>query len=743
MRFILWAVLAAAGLLVGRTLAPDTAAPPAPAAVQEPAPSTSATKELGSADHQAPAPESSAPAAPTSPAAVAAEPPSDPTALAAILAEYPERSYERGDGEIHGTVLDAAGVPVEGIPLELVVHGTTPGVDPLGYESPQLLGFIEEEIDQYHFDRAFMRRAVSAADGRFSFTERDPDWKYHVHAGLDHPGYVFTEGGGQQLSVGDTLVVRALPATDVLLEVVDGAGNSVPATVLWSRGEIGGEEQTLRYWVTEQDPSIRIPHATPKIFARTPTGESSAWEEIAIAGVEEKTIRIVVRGRSGLEVTLTGSTDPLSLSDLQVIAMDHSDFETIPTDWSEELWNGRRLEREGTNARSRLSAGRYSVLLCRGSTVLAERVVVVHESTVTELSLPVPPADASKVFFASVRTSAGEPLDGVQFEQEVELARGEFRERMWHGHMSGTPTAPGEYIVRIDDEWGEHEFTIVSVTVTATHDEFGRQVIENAVPGSNLEFVFTEPAMLWLELEEYVGHPLQGNATVIVGETTYFPDLRGWVEVGPIAPGPIDIAIVPTGFTDRDGAEVITLDVVPGPSHRRLAIPQFYELVVHFPEHPVGTPLWISRLDGHGGRRVEIGSDGRVRVPALPPGRYSVMPQSMRGSSMMTVTVPTGGEVVFESQRFDCLVVEVYDDSGWLARVGFRSGDRIVGVNGSMFEDLDELRFVFARAISAGSATIDVERAGATVSVPLPDDDPPTSVDLGGSLEPGTRGGAQ
>ena len=111
--------------------------------------------------------------------------------------------------------------------------------------------------------------------------------------------------------------------------------------------------------------------------------------------------------------------------------------------------------------------------------------------------------------------------------------------------------------------------------------------------------------------------------------------------------------------------------------------------------------------------------------------------------AMMSITVPTAGELVFTPTQLDALGVTIFDQEGWLATAGFQSGDKIVSLDGESFDNVRSLQFALMRALSARGGEIEVQRGGALVSIPIRAGEVTDFSDLGGMLEPTSRGGGQ
>jgi len=132
-----------------------------------------------------------------------------------------------------------------------------------------------------------------------------------------------------------------------------------------------------------------------------------------------------------------------------------------------------------------------------------------------------------------------------------------------------------------------------------------------------------------------------------------------------------------------------------------------------------------------GRRRQEVDAKGQAVFDELPGGRYIVR----GGSAQMEVEVPCG-EVLLERQETNALRVSVRSDTGFLAKAGFRSGDLVIGVDGTQFSGSSDMALL---AAASRTATLMVQREGEVVEIRVQGLPIGDSSALGGSLSPTAR----
>lgn len=77
---------------------------------------------------------------------------------------------------------------------------------------------------------------------------------------------------------------------------------------------------------------------------------------------------------------------------------------------------------------------------------------------------------------------------------------------------------------------------------------------------------------------------------------------------------------------------------------------------------------------------------------------------------------------------------------GYLGQLGFRTGDKVIGIDGTEFADMFQLRAAFAGAMGKEEAVLTVERGGGRLEITInPRRMMERSDEMGGELEPASR----
>jgi type II secretory pathway component PulC len=105
----------------------------------------------------------------------------------------------------------------------------------------------------------------------------------------------------------------------------------------------------------------------------------------------------------------------------------------------------------------------------------------------------------------------------------------------------------------------------------------------------------------------------------------------------------------------------------------------------------------------------------------------------------MHVVVPRDREIRWDPKPINALAVSVDDPEGYLARAGFRTGDLVVGINGTAFTDMLQMQGVFMSAMGKEEARLTVLRGGAELELTINPQKIMKQDNLGGEFEPSSR----
>jgi hypothetical protein len=740
---LLAGILAGWYLVPGGAGSPEEPGTPGPEAVSAPAPADSLP---------APEPEGPPPASGESPAAALTAPVAPPADLAALLARFPVREYPSGTCAITGTVLrHGDGAPLAGIAIDAIIHGTTPGVEPVGIEHPELLPFILEEIDQYHYDAAMARRAVTDEEGRFRIEGLLPEEEYHLTPARSDEWYVYTFAQRSQLSPGADVEFRAAAVAFVDVEVVDGAGSPIAMGSVEMRDP--QEENGARFneTFTPRDREVRVPIPFTRFAARLDDGRRSEPVDLSLAPGGRGSARLVVREPSGFDIAVLAA-DPIDLVGTEVIAV-ADDGEALPEDLGQVRYgNGAEeaeIDPDTGAAELDLEPGRYHVVLVRDGEEVASRRVALGEGRVA-MEFSAPPRDRSHVSIVSVLDPQGAPADSVSFHARARMRMPSGDEHDADVWIRSRPLGDGRSALISSELMNvprEDGWTLVGHTLICHSERYGTAVGPVSFGTSSVqEYRFVEPAELIVDLLGYVGSDLQQRLRLQVAgveggrrgmdEIEGELDPLGRVTFPPLAPGAWRLHGAVNG---RWGGAVIERELTLRPGENSLAIelPELHALAVRFPDGKRASHLPLRDTAGDWISNAEVGEDGIAEYSDLLPGSYRL------GDEMgsMTVTVPAGGVVEFRPVTANAFAVSISDEDGWLARAGFCEGDRIIGLDGELYAGVRTLQFALMRAFTAGEGELIVEREGSEVRLVIPKDDPANFLELGGELEPAVRGG--
>jgi len=738
-----------AGILAGWFLVPAGSGSPEPPG-------------SGSAPRSAPPP--LAPERDETPPAAVESPAADPAAaavradtaadLAALLACFPAREYPSGSGAITGSVLrHGDGAPLAGIAIDAIIHGTTPGVEQVGIEHPELMAFILEEIDQYHYDAAMARRAVTDEEGCFRIEGLLPDEKYHLTPARSDEWYVYTLAQRSQLSPGSDVEFRAAAVAFVDVEVVDGAGAPIAmGTVEMSDPQ---EENGVRFQepFIPRDREVRVPIPFTRVAARLADGRRSEPVDLSLAPGGRGSVRLVVHEPSGFDIAVHAA-DPIDLVGAQILAA-RDDGGPLPEDIREirgiEDAVDATVDPDTGRAKLGVEPGRYHLILLRDGEEIASRSAAIGEGRVA-IEFSAPPRDRATLAFVIVFDPQGSPVEDVSFETIRRMRSSDGSEHDWDAWTRSRYHGEGRHTL-IESSGGgggrEEGWSEVSRSLRCTSQRFG--TVEGPVSyGSSAvqEYRFVEPAELVVDLLGYVGSELQGRVRLRVagaeegvGQDDVWgtTDPLGRVTFPPLAPGARRLR---ASIGSRwNGSAVLERDLTLRSGENSLAIelPELHSLAVRFPPEHRGRSASLRDPAGNWVAHEQVGEDGLVEFPDLAAGSYRL------GDEMetMEIAVPSGGVVEFRPVRSNALAVSIADEEGWLARAGFRDGDRIVGLDGELYAGVRTLQFALMRAFSAGEGELIVEREGSEVRLVIPKDDPANFLELGGELEPAVRGGGR
>ncbi len=183
----------------------------------------------------------------------------------------------------------------------------------------------------------------------------------------------------------------------------------------------------------------------------------------------------------------------------------------------------------------------------------------------------------------------------------------------------------------------------------------------------------------------------------------------------------------------------VELEVFPGENTVQLSIPTLYSLRVHWEEGKPVADLYLSSSE-HSNRfggmtSATLDASGFATWDDLKAGLYLVR----AGSESMEVSVPAG-DVEFEAMVVNALRVVVTDPEGDLARLGFITGDLIIGADGEEFTSQESMGSIWQLSQRKDAKlTYMVLRDGGQIEITAKSEDVGGWQELGGQMLPATR----
>lgn len=705
----------------------------------------------------------------------AAEPSAEPSAESAgdpraelerLLSRLPAKSWPSGEGAITGRVLrDEDGAPLAGIAIDAIIHGAPPGTEPKGLDSPDLLSYLREEIEQYRYDIAMARRAVTDAEGRFRLEGLHPDEEYHLHVAPSEEWVVFTKDRTSQLSPGSEVEYRAARCATVEVLAFDSAGSRVESGTVTIAIPSLGRDATLYVPFSSESPEIRVPVPSVSLTAYSAANWTSEEIEVHATPGERLVVRLVERKPVGLALTILAPehidrigvwvvAEPIGgvpLGDDPRVRIRDARVRHAVVD---ESTGGTELD---------LEPGSYRLRVVRDNHLLAEREIFAGAVGI-ELTIPIPPRPTSEIAYIRIVGADGEPFAALDLDivsrgpgdegleemqsiwtEEIGLGAGRFaiiaRDPL-SPPGQGELAPPETYLVVGTELSGNARFPI-------RFGEPGEQVIR--IPS---------PARLEVRILDYVGHALQGRIELDIGDpgrTFYDGQILSIDPVG----NAIAERTIPgrrrlrfrrtTDSFDFGGITVLgeqEISVEPGMNEIATTLPLLHTLRVRCPAAAAGQWLTIEAVESESSITSRVPEVGIVTIDELPAGSYRVGFDD--AAETVSVEIPRDAELSFAPASPIALEVELHEPrpgqgASWLERAGLRDGDRIVGLARSSggaaeeFHGLRALQVAVLRAFSRGEGEIFLERGEGEVRITIPDEGAPSDDELSGCLRPTAR----
>ena len=397
-----------------------------------------------------------------------------------------------------------------------------------------------------------------------------------------------------------------------------------------------------------------------------------------------------------------------------------------------------------------LDPGSYAVgVRGTGETVRVYELVDISEGLV-EVDLHLQEPEAADHIVARCLAPDGVPLDSIQFRAVTRTG-----ERERSNTLSAKRAPDGSWWLpwagfqpKVEDWAGDTRAVVI-----AESREYGQCEVPVSQGESELLFSFPDPCKLCVRIAGYVGHPHSeglGIRVVQAGENGRTLassgsgrrgrggsrlDSTGEVTFHALPPGSFEVLLTYSMQWSQATLSTTPVQLSGGLETLELASVPLHELRVHAPNSKGGEGLWVSPKEGGSfGMYKELGEDQRATFDGVPAGAYSL---TLNGSQAIEVTVPCG-EVTYDPPKHDCLRVAISDDQGLLYLAGFRVGDEVIGFDGTLLVNAENL-WGYWTALGKGEVSFSVVRGGSTQTIRLGPISNSERQNLGGSLNAGFR----
>jgi hypothetical protein len=362
-----------------------------------------------------------------------------------------------------------------------------------------------------------------------------------------------------------------------------------------------------------------------------------------------------------------------------------------------------------------LEAGTYAVgLVLHHSELVTHELVEIRDGLV-EKNLTLPPLGLEESFVVEVVGPDGKPPPQASFttgyEREnsryggdsprsVRLPDGTWRVARWKPPSNMPP--------------GGTHFLTVSVS------GWGTERIEvDPRTASRLSVAFETPATLEVTVADYEGSGMEGKLQVQLSVRGSFqhqgPRLssEGKATFTDLAPGAYTLTLSLRDARSMRQIAQHEINLVSGENRETLPLPTLHRVTI-LVENPSIGHVQLRPTDHQ--RRLYFNQrapeGGRVVYEGVPDGDYTVYGYGGEGGGSMPVTVRGDTVVRFSPVVQDSYQVTIQDASGTMARAGLRTGDLIVGLDGTLFENLSKARALFTLAKDRERCVLTILRGG-------------------------------
>ncbi len=683
-----------------------------------------------------------------------------------------QASAASGTGRIWGRVVNADGAGLEGVVLRLSHRPNSSSATPaasVGEPAPELDSLedaVREAAERFQEARARRREVRTDAGGAYHF-EGLGEGPWAVAAYLE--GHqVQADTSSWSVVVGSEIDFTATRVVEVPVKVFEPTG-ALANEARFSCKAVGRDDRAVSYGWTAAESFLRLTPGDYELTAYSGDGRSvqdatrrSEPQEISVAADgSAAALRFDLTARLAIRGVVKAAKDGVNVDYFDVRLMPLSAQQEVDL---ELLANASQRDgaRPGTEfAFTDLEPGRYVVGVRRSwnSPVAASEVVELGTESV-RLSIELPPVDRSRHLTVLVHSPEGKVVDDVNFSVGVKTGR-----RNGSSGVQGLRDEDGAYLLSFEREdlrgYFDEPESSSEYTLHVTHEGFGDREVALVRGQTDLSVVFSVPASLEVTVLGYEGSGYEGRLAVVANKKgtgtrtpMYFGQRRngmsaeGVQTITGLEPGLYEVTLSarPKGSTrsfDTNELERVEFEVGAGENSLQMSIPVLYSVRVHWADGKEGATFSMRLRDstnqfGFGGVQAQLDDQGFATFEDLRAGDYLL---STWGGSVkqMRVTVPSK-EVEFTPMKIDALRVKITDESGDLARLGFREGDLIIGVDGEEFGEAPDFGLM---GKLQGSKTAEVnfliQRGRKTLELHVTGSDVGDWSALGGQLTPDQR----
>jgi hypothetical protein len=213
-----------------------------------------------------------------------------------------------------------------------------------------------------------------------------------------------------------------------------------------------------------------------------------------------------------------------------------------------------------------------------------------------------------------------------------------------------------------------------------------------------------------------------------------------------VDPGEYELTLRVRSERGSDYSQAVLVTLVGGENRRTIELPRFHPVIVLCDERFRGesiTALVLREREGgrftfrYGGRDDPL--TNRLEFEDIPEGECLFRCNAAGDLWQMSVSVSGPTTLRFEPRRVNALRVRVDEPSAELARLGYRTGDLVIGVDGEEFRTNRHMDFLLDGARAKDEVWLMILRGPESLELPY---DPKLGRGgdrLGGRLEEATR----